>query len=222
MPEKESWRAYDNFLLVGDLDRFAKLWTRYELFKMVVDLPGDIVEGGVFQGTGALYWARMIQIFNPSSRRKVIGFDTFEGYPDTMKGKQDKETSDAFIQETQYNPISPEGIMAVARSLGLEHRIELVRGDAAATIKEYVWKNSGFRAALVNLDFDIYEPTLAALESLYDIVVPNGVIVFDEYAVHQWDGESRAVDEYFKGKQVVLQSFPWAFSPTAYMIKRPK
>jgi predicted O-methyltransferase YrrM len=135
-----------------------------------------------------------------------------------MKDDQDKETSDDFIKKTKYNLISPEGIMEVAKSLGLDHRIELVKGDAVHTIKEYVEKNVGFRAALVDLDFDIYEPTLAALETLYDRVVPNGVIAFDEYAVHEW-GESKAVDEFFKDKKVELKTFPWGFSPTAYLIK---
>jgi hypothetical protein len=44
MSEKESWRTYDDFLMQGTLDRYTKLWARYELFQRVVDLPGDIVE----------------------------------------------------------------------------------------------------------------------------------------------------------------------------------
>ncbi len=218
MKEKERWRTYDDFLMVGTLDRYTKLWARYELFKMAIDLPGDIVECGVLNGGGVFYWARLLQVFNPTSQRKVIGFDTFEGYPETMKGKQDKQTSDSFIKTTQYTGSSPEDIMKAAASLGLDRWIELVKGDATKVIKEYVQKNTGFRAALVNLDFDIYEPTLAALENLYPLVVPNGIIVFDEYAVHRW-GESKAVDEFFKDKNIVLKSLPWTFSPTAYLKK---
>jgi hypothetical protein len=78
MSEKESWRTYDDFLMQGTLDRYTKLWARYELFQRVVDLPGDIVECGVLNGGGVLYWARLLQVFNPLSQRKVIGFDTFE------------------------------------------------------------------------------------------------------------------------------------------------
>lgn len=218
MSEKESWRAYDDFVMYGTLDRFTKLWARYELFQAVADMPGDIVECGVLNGGGVLYWARLLQVFNPLSQRKVIGFDTFEGYPNSMKGDQDKKTSDSFLKAAQYNGASPEQIMAAAASLGLDHRIELVKGDATVAIKEYIQKNVGFRAALVNLDFDIYEPTLAALENLYPIVIPGGVIAFDEYAVHQW-GEAKAVDEFFTGKNATLKAFPWGFSPTAYMVK---
>lgn len=219
MSEKLSFKSYDDFLLNGALDRYTKLWARYELFKMVIDLPGDIVEGGVFQGTGALYWARLIQVYNPQSRRKVVGFDTFEGYPGTMTGSQDIKSSESFIEETQYNKITPEGIMKIAESLGLDHRIELVKGDATVTIKDYIKRNPGFRVALLNLDFDIYEPTLSALQNLYPLVVPKGLVVFDEYAVHEW-GESNAADDYFKDKQVSYLSFPWTFSPTAHIIKK--
>jgi len=218
MVEKESWQAYDDFLAYGTLDRYTKLWARYELFKMVLALPGDIVECGVLNGGGLFYWARLLQVFNPLSQRKVIGFDTFEGYPETMKGKQDKRTSDAFIKTTRYTGALPEEIMKTAASLGLDRWIELVKGDATKTINEYVQKNPGFRAALLNLDFDIYEPTLAALENLYPLVVPGGIVVFDEYAVYRW-GESKAVDEFFKDKKIVLKSLPWTFSPTAYLEK---
>ncbi|MCP4213033.1 MAG: dTDP-6-deoxy-L-hexose 3-O-methyltransferase [bacterium] len=218
MSEKASWQSYDEFLTTGTMDRYTKLWARYEFFKMVLELPGDIVECGVFQGTGALYWARMIELFNPTSRRKVIGFDTFEGYPETMKGEQDKKTSQDFISVTEYKGCTPDEIMGKAAKLGLEHRIELVKGDAVKTIKGYVEKNPGFRAALLNLDFDIHEPTMAALENIYPRIVPQGIVVFDEYAVHEWE-ESNAADLYFKGKNVVYKTLPWAFSPTAYLVK---
>ncbi len=218
MSEKESWKSYDDFLMYGALDRYTKLWARYELFKRVIDLPGDIVECGVLNGGGVLDWARLLRVFCPLAQRKVIGFDTFAGYPGSMKGEQDKKTSETFIKTTQYTGADPGQIMETAAALGLDRWIELVKGDATKTIKEYVQKNTGFRAAMLNLDFDIYEPTLAALEAIYPVVVPQGIIVFDEYAVHQW-GESNAADEFFKDKKVVLKSLPWTFSPTAYIEK---
>jgi cephalosporin hydroxylase len=219
MTIKQSWKLFDDFLLFGEKDRFAKLWARYELFKMVSNIPGDIVECGVLHGGGALYWARLVEIFNPVSRRKVIGFDTFEGYPKTMRYQQDIGSSSDLVKACNYQGKSPEDIMIIAKSLGLEKRLELIKGDAAITIQDYVRENIGFRAALVNLDFDIYEPTLAALEALYDRVVTGGVIVFDEYGVHEWS-ESQAVDDFLQDKEVQLRSFSWGFSPTAYMVKK--
>ena len=68
-----SFDAYNTFLVEADLDRFTKILCRYEHFKEVLDRPGDIVECGVFKGQGLLFWAKMIQIFNPLSPRRVIG-----------------------------------------------------------------------------------------------------------------------------------------------------
>ncbi len=132
MPGIESWKAYDDFLLAGTLDRFTKLWARYDLFKKVIDIPGDIVECGVFQGGGILYWARMLRLFNGVSQRKVIGFDTFGGYPDSMKGDFDKTASDSFLKKTKYTGSSPEDIKKAAASLETILRF-LERGHTGST-----------------------------------------------------------------------------------------
>jgi hypothetical protein len=220
MNSSGTWDAYNDLLLRGPLDRFTKMWARYELFKQVIDLPGDIVEGGVFKGAGLLYWAKLIQVFNPLSRRRVVGFDTFSGYPESTRHEYDRIKGGEFLKASNYLGGSPEAIMATAREVGLESRVEIIKGDAGTTMEQYVDKNPGFRVALMNLDFDTYDPTIAALKHLYPLVVPNGVVVLDEYAAREW-GESNAVDQYFRGKNLILRSFPWALSPGAYVVKKP-
>ena len=215
-----SWESYNSFMLRGSAQRFTKVLARYELFKRIIDLPGDIIEGGVFKGAGVLYWAKLIQIFNPLSERRVIGFDTFEGYPEDTRYHYEKEAAEEFLSDSTDNIVTPQDILAVAASHGLEQRIELVKGDATHTIKKYVKDNPGLRVALLNNDLDGYYPTAAALEHIYPLLVPGGVIAFDEYGERFW-GESQAVDEFFKDKSVVYHSFPWAFSPTAYVVKEP-
>lgn len=44
---------------------------------MSLELPGDIVEIGVFKGTGIAQLLKLREIFIPSSNKKVIGFDLF-------------------------------------------------------------------------------------------------------------------------------------------------
>jgi len=213
-----SWASFNDFLLNGEIDRFTKLLARYELFQRVVNLPGDIVEGGVFKGTGVLYWARLIQVFNPLSARRVVGFDTFHGYPRSTSRDHDKETGEHFLTESKYTEGSPDEIYKRASSLGLSQRVELIQGDSTKTIREYARANPGFRIAILNLDFDIYEPTAIALEEFYPLVVPGGVIILDEYASRGW-GESEAADAFFKDKHVTYKSIPWALSPTAFVCK---
>jgi SAM-dependent methyltransferase len=200
---------------------FAKMLARYELYKKVIDLPGDIVEAGVFHGEGLICWAQLAQIFNPLSRRRVVGFDTFQGFPATSRSEHDKnagrQANECNRPETN---LSSEDLLAQVNTLGLDHRIELVPGDARLSIGEYRRRNPGFRVALLYLDFDTYDPTLAALQELYPLLVPGGVVVFDEYAVRGW-GESDAVDEYFEGRGVTFQTLPWTGSPKAYLVKSP-
>jgi hypothetical protein len=220
MDQQARWDAFNQFSLWGDLDRYTKLLARYELFKLIGDKPGDIVEGGVLKGAGVLYWARLIQIFNPMSRRKVIGFDTFESYPQNTSKDYDRKTAAEFtkVQVADKDLVSVETIMDVARQQGLAERIELVKGDASTTVEKYVNDNPGLRVALLNLDFVLYEPTLAAMRHLYPRVISGGVVALDEYAVHD-KGESEAVDEVLRGQRTQMCSFSWAKSPTAYIVK---
>lgn len=213
MTNQESFDAYNDLLWHGELDRFTKILSRYELFRHVIDLPGDVVECGVFKGHGVLFWARLVQIFNPMSQRRVIGFDTFEGVPETVRGESDRLHGAAF---TNYADV-PERVAEQARALGFDKRLELVKGDATTSIAEYAAARPGFRVALLNIDFDVYEPCKAALEALIDRMVPGGIIMFDEYAVHQW-GESNAADEVLRPRGLALKAVPWSMSPTAYTI----
>jgi len=58
------------------------------------------------------------------------------------------------------------------------------------------------------------------LENLFPKVVRNGIVVFDEYGVLEWPGESRAVDEFFQNTDCVVKKFPWAPAPGGYVIKK--
>ena len=220
MATQETWDIYNQFMLWGGLDRFTKLLARYELFKMVMDKPGDIVEAGVLKGAGLLFWAKLIQIYNPLSRRKVVGFDTFEGYPVGSTRDYDNQTAQNFTQTQIASPdlVSEKVIMDLAIAQSLAHRIELVKGDARETVEPYAQANPGFRVALLNLDFVLFEPTEAILKHMFPRVINGGVVVLDEYAVGD-KGESEAVDSFLIAQKPKLQSFPWAKSPTAYFIK---
>ena len=59
----------------------AKFFTKYEIFKKVLQVNGSIVECGCLHGAGTLAWAKMSAIFEPANHtRKIFAFDTFEGF----------------------------------------------------------------------------------------------------------------------------------------------
>jgi hypothetical protein len=76
--------------------------------------------------------------------------------------------------------------MSVANMLNLSHRFRLISGDAVKTIPKFVQENRGLRFSLLNLDFDVYEPTAAALKHLLPLLVPGGIVIIDEYGNKGW------------------------------------
>jgi predicted O-methyltransferase YrrM len=108
-------------------------------------------------------------------------------------------------------------ILENCRAWGFD-KLDLIAGNVVETTKAYVHDNLGSRISLLYIDVDNYEGALACLQNLYPIVSPGGLVVFDEYALRNY-GESNAVDEFFKGKNLRLRSIPWANTPSAYMIK---
>ena len=215
--ENVLWDYYNGLLLSPDVDRIRKLLVRYELFKKVLSVPGDIIECGVFKGVGFMYWLKLLTIYAPAAQKMVVGFDTFNAFADSLLDYE-RASAKSFTDEAAFSGVDPEAIVAAAQRAGFGHRACLVPGDICETAPNYVRDNPGFRVSLLHLDFDTYKGTKAALEAFYDRVVPGGLIVLDEYGKRGW-GESDAVDEFFRGKGVSLHAVEHSFQPTAYVVK---
>ena len=216
--EDALWDHYNGLLLSTDVDRIRKLIVRYELFKKGMSVPGDIVECGVFKGVGLMYWLKLLSIFLPASTKKVIGFDTFGSFADSLLPFE-QESAQSYVDQSSFKGVDPEQILALAAKAGFGHRAELVAGDIQVTAPKYVAENPGFRISLLHMDFDTYHGSKVVLEQFYPLIVRGGIIVLDEYAVRGW-GESDAVDEFFADKQVELREVEYSNKPTAYIIKK--
>ena len=201
----------------------------YELFKLVNDVPGWIVECGIYRGFSFFALGRFLEIFSMGDKqRKLLGFDSFKGFgPLNVKdGPEDRSVTrneggtdpsdfkDEFFQllklanDDAFAPWSP--------------RMEIVEGDVAVTIPKYCKENPGLRISMLHLDIDVYDPVSVALEQLYPKVVPGGLVVLDEFAHIDWPGESMAMKDVFeeKGwKLPKLQTLSWVGTPTTYFFK---
>ena len=205
---------YNKFLKDTNERRLQKILTRYELFKKVINIPGDICECGVFKGSGIFTWVKLIKLFKPNNDFKVVGFDFFETKKDKLKFKY---KSDKKIQAWHNEgTISQKELLAKCKEWSFSN-LKLYAGDVKKTTKKYVKDNFGSRIALLYLDVDNYDGTLAILKNLYSKMSKGGIIVLDEYGL-KGHGESEAVDKFFKDKKIKLQSFSWANSPTAYIV----
>lgn len=198
----------------------------YEFFRMVVDLPGDIIELGVYRGTSLMSWANFLEIRNMGDRQKqVFGFDNFAGFTsfDEKDGKPDtnveKELSgfDASVFEEILNDAI--SIYDKDRFIPYKPRIRLIKGNIEETVPRFVEENPGLRISLLHFDCDLYQPTKVALDAFWPLVVPGGVVLFDEYGIRPWQGESNAVDEFFKGKKIRIRRFDWCPNPGGFIVK---
>lgn len=219
--------------IVKDLGCFSRrmymsrVLGHFELYKQVADLPGDVVELGVFKGESLLNFAKFMEIFNPGDRTKrVIGFDHWAGLKN-FTAKDGKTFEDCGNVEGGWNPSEFHKTLLQLVDLFQEDcfvpkkkRIELVDGDIRESVFQYVKDNPGLRISLLHLDCDMYEPTLAGLQALYPHVVTGGIVLFDEYGIDQWAGESAAADEYFGGKTPRMQKFPWLSTPGGWFVKQ--
>lgn len=212
--EASSLFSYDNFLAKCSHDRIQKIVWKYELFKMVQNIPGDIVECGVHKGSGIYLFAKLIKIFKPNSLSKVLGFDFF-GKSQKIKNKFDIDYK--INQNHRGHGSSRKEIIKNLKFHNIKN-VKLIPGDVCLTSKSYVKKNVGFRISMLILDLDNYEGTLECLKNFYPNVTRGGIIVFDEYALEKY-GESDAVDEFFKNKKIKIKSSSWSSTPSAYIIK---
>ena len=148
-------------------------------------------------------WAKLSSSIEPINyQRKVIGFDTFSGFPSVDKKD---ETSNplyrvgAFSELDTYDPYEElqEIINEYNENRFINHipKIELIKGDANITIPKYINENQHLLVSLLYLDFDIYEPTVTALKHFLPRMPKGAIIAFDEVNNSHWPGETMALIE---------------------------
>ncbi len=189
----------------------SEMLVRFRLFEMVLDVSGAIVECGVAQGNNLLMFSHMSSILEPYAiNRRIVGFDTFEGFR-SIGGKGDPED----ITEADFSDTSDTRIREAIelfdlnRAAGHMRRTEIVKRDAVETIKPYVDSHPELTVALLYLDFDLYEPTRAALTHLLPLVCKGGVVAFDEFNYDKFAGETAACKDMIDIRQVEIKRFPF-------------
>lgn len=205
----------------------AKLLAHYELFKHIVNLPGSIAELGVFLGAGLFTWHNLLETFLPGDRgRKVYGFESFQGYENF---KAQDGNSQAWVSRLIGSMKPSEEFMETMIRIhnndnflrGVE-RCKVIKGDICETVVEFAKNSLGTRFSMLYFDVNMYEPTIAGLRHLYPLVVPGGVVAFNAYASPPWEGEAKAIEEYFseiKQNVPVMKKMEFSMYPNAFFIK---
>lgn len=215
-----------NFALYTPRQDFARFLCKCEIFKRVLEVQGSVVECGVFFGGGLATWAQLSAILEPvNHQRRVIGFDTFGGFPgmaDADAGAESAEAHQGGLAIDSHAEITQAmELFDMNRPVGHIPKAELVRGDATETIPDYVADNPHLIVSLLYLDFDIYEPTKVALDTLLPRMPKGAVIAFDELNLADWPGESVALLESVNLGSLRLERFPYGSTISFAQIDQP-
>lgn len=187
----------------------TEMATRVLLFQKILNIQGNIVECGSFQGNNLMLFAHLSSIFEPYSfNRKLYSFDTFSGFRSINKKNDPADISSKSFSNVDIELLNKSiELFDLNRSASHLKKIELIKGDATLTIPKFIKKRKDFLISLLYLDFDLFEPTKVALDNLANCVVKGGVIVFDQINYEKFGGETIAFKEYFKVNKIKLQKF---------------
>ena len=226
----DSLDSVNLFPVLARRHRLKRFLAHTELFKLTLDVPGDIAELGVFRGLGLMTWANLLEAYSIGNRTKTVyGFDNWQGFTQISKEDEaeDLDSQDAQKKVGGFSPKNYFGELQDAitiydadRFIPWKPRIKLVCGNIEDTIPEFVQKNPGVRFSLIHFDCDLYQPTRVALNHFWTLLSRGGVMLFDEYSIPAWPGETKAVDEFFADKpDIKIKNFSWTNSPSGYIIK---
>jgi len=209
----EKFENFAKYIPRQDLTIFL---ARYEIFKKILNVQGSIIECGVFFGGGLMTYAKLSSIFEPvNNQRKIIGFDTFSGFPSLSR--KDRGATSKYAHKGGLDP-KVDTLGDLKRSIELfdsnrflNHipKIELIKGDASKTIPKYVIDNPHLVVSLLYLDFDLYKPTKVALEQFVPRMPKGSIIAFDELNAKLWTGETRAVLDTIGIRNLKIERFPF-------------
>lgn len=207
---------YENgFYATASPARLSKFITHLEFFKQTSTIRGEILEFGVFKGNSFFRWIKLRDLLEQTNSRKIIGFDTFEDFPEAQF-EADKKTRDGFVKETNGGKsISLAEINSLLGAQNLNKNVEIVKGDILKTLPNYLKENPALKISLLHIDVDLYEPTKYVLETLFERVTKGGIIILDDYGA--FAGTNKAVDDFF-GDKVEIKKLPFSHA-ISYIIK---
>lgn len=205
----------DAFPKFASRQAIAKFLARHEIFTRTLGINGSVVECGVLHGGGLLTFAKLSSIYEPVNHvRKVIGFDTFAGFPSVAE-EDTKEGTSAHLSEGALEGSPREEVEeAVAlydlnRPLSHISKVELVEGDLVETAPRYLEQNPHLVVSLLYLDVDLYEPTKVALETFLPRMPKGAIVAFDQLNAAIFPGETLAVDEILGLADIRIERFTY-------------
>ena len=192
----------DNLGLFMNRQTLSRILFLHELYKKIININGVIMEFGVRWGQNLSLFESFRGMYEPYNyTRKIIGFDTFRGFPSvhSKDGQSDFASLGAYSVTEGYEEYLKKVLDYHELESPLSHikKYQLIKGDATVTVDKYLQNYPETIIAFAYFDIDIYEPTKNCLEAIKDYLTKGSIIVFDELNHHEFPGETLAFKEVF-------------------------
>jgi len=178
--------------------QLSRLLLMHQLYQMILPVHGVIMEFGVRWGQNLALFGNFRGMYEPYNyNRKLIGFDTFSGFPSVDSKDGPKVAVGDYAVAENYQTYLSQILEQHQADSPIPHKrkFELVVGDATTTIHEYLVRHPETVVSLAYFDFDIYHPTKVCLEAILPRLTRGSVLAFDELNCPEFPGETLAVLE---------------------------
>jgi hypothetical protein len=201
----------------------SRIMFMHELYSQIVPIHGVVMEFGVRWGQNLALFSSFRGMYEPYNyNRKIVGFDTFAGFPSVapQDGRDEIASVGAYGVTRNYDEYLHAVLAYHEKESPLSHitKHELVKGDATVTLEKYLTDHPETIIALAYFDFDLYEPTKKCLQLIKDHLTRGSVIGFDELNWPAFPGETLALKEVFGLARYSLRRSPLNPSPSYLVI----
>lgn len=208
----------DHLPLYSSRHAIGRVLLLHSLYERILDVHGVILLFGVRWGRDLAILQTLRSILEPgNTTRRIIGFDTFAGFPSVSGADGDARTGDYGVSEGYADVLESLLRDRDAEEGNAYPRREIVQGDAAVTLPRWLEDHPETVVAMAYFDMDIYEPTRVCLDALGPYITKGAVVGFDEVAHPGWPGETVALRESRGLDRVRLQRTRYAGTPSFFV-----
>ncbi|SDK12023.1 Macrocin-O-methyltransferase (TylF) [Methylophilus rhizosphaerae] len=217
IPDRE---LLDNLGLYLTRQTLSRINFMQKIYELIIPVHGVVMEFGVRWGQNMALFSSLRGIHEPFNyNRRIIGFDTFEGFPSVaaedgeLVKAGDYAVADGWMQELD----TILDLHSQGSPIPHKKKHELVKGDATVTLPGYLREHPETVIALAYFDFDLYKPTRDCLEAILPYLTKGSVLAFDELNTPEFPGETIAVREVFGLQKYAIRRDP-SNPLTSYLI----
>ena len=167
--------------------------------RTALHVAGDFVECGVYKGDMSWVITELVDL--ESAKRVFYLYDTFEGFAPQYSSEDDFPLAPQFFHIADRGYHIPQLYETVRQRFSEKSYVKVIKGVVPDIIAEI----SPAQIAFMHIDMNSAGPEVGALDRLFDLVSPGGLVIFDDYGwfLHQKqkDAEDRFMAE--RGQEIL-------------------